>query len=161
MAISFYTLSLLFESCRLSEFTLAGPHFTILFALFSVTVQFEPVFVVCHHFCCPLQLFQAPGEEVGGYSTNVYTCIRRLSPEIQPLTLLYTIFHEKGTPFVNLLFKQQKTFSVFAWPDINTRGVGRIRDEVEGLHNRREFFQRLECLYQAMQTQEKSFLLLL
>ena len=25
-------------------------------------------------------------------------------------------------------FKQQKTFSVFAQPDINTRGVGRIRD---------------------------------
>ena len=35
------------------------------------------------------------------------------------------------------------------------------RDAVEGLHNRREFSQRLECLYQAMQTQEKSFLLLL
>ena len=34
------------------------------------------------------------------------------------------------------------------------------RDEVEGLHNRREFSQRLECLYQAMQTQEKNFLLL-
>ena len=33
--------------------------------------------------------------------------------------------------------------------------------EVEGLHNCREFSQRLECLYQAMQTQEKSFLLLL
>ena len=26
------------------------------------------------------------------------------------------------------------------------------RDEVEGLHNCREFSQRLECLYQAMQT---------
>ena len=35
------------------------------------------------------------------------------------------------------------------------------RDEVEGLHNRREFSQPLECLYQAMQTQEQSFLLLL
>ena len=35
------------------------------------------------------------------------------------------------------------------------------RDEVEGLHNCREFSQPLECLYQAMQTQEKSFLLLL
>ena len=34
-------------------------------------------------------------------------------------------------------------------------------DEVEGLNSRREFSQRLECLYQAMQTQEKSFLLLL
>ena len=39
--------------------------------------------------------------------------------------------------------------------------VMQTRDEVEGLHNRREFSQRLECLYQAMQTQEKSFLLLL
>ena len=35
------------------------------------------------------------------------------------------------------------------------------RDEVEGLHNCLEFSQRLECLYQAMQTQGKSFLLLL
>ena len=42
VAISFYTLSLLFGSCRLSELTLAGPHFTILFALFSVAVQFKP-----------------------------------------------------------------------------------------------------------------------
>ena len=36
-----------------------------------------------------------------------------------------------------------------------------VEHEVEGLHNRREFSQRLECLYQAMQTQGKSFLLLL
>ena len=33
----------------------------------------------------------------------------------------------------------------------------RTRDEVEGLHNRREFSQRRECLSQAMQTQEKKF----
>ena len=39
--------------------------------------------------------------------------------------------------------------------------VMQTRDEVEGLPNRREFSQRLECLYQAIQTQEKSFLLLL
>ena len=32
---------------------------------------------------------------------------------------------------------------------------------VLGLHNCREFSQPLECLYQGMQTQEKSFLLLL
>ena len=36
-----------------------------------------------------------------GYSTNVYT--GRLRPEVQPLTLSYTIFHEKGSPFVFLL----------------------------------------------------------
>ena len=38
---------------------------------------------------------------VGGYSTNLYT--RRLRPEVQPLTLLCTIFHEKGTPFIYLV----------------------------------------------------------
>ena len=31
------------------------------------------------------------------------------------------------------------------------------RDEVDGLRNCREFSQRLECFYQAMQTQEKKF----
>ena len=34
------------------------------------------------------------------------------------------------------------------------------RDDVEGLHDCLEFFQPLECLYQAMKTQEESFLLL-
>ena len=34
-------------------------------------------------------------------------------------------------------------------------------DFVSGLHDSLKFFQPLECLYQAMQTQEKSFLLLL
>ena len=33
-------------------------------------------------------------------------------------------------------------------------------DDVEGLHNSLEFSQPLECLYQAIQTQEESFLLL-
>ena len=36
-----------------------------------------------------------------GYSTNFHT--GRLRPKVQPLTLLYTIFHEKGTPFVYFL----------------------------------------------------------
>ena len=43
----------------------------------------------------------SPGGGVLGYSTNVYT--GRLRPEVQPLTLLYTIFPEKGTLFVYLL----------------------------------------------------------
>ena len=34
------------------------------------------------------------------------------------------------------------------------------RDEAEGLHKCLEFSQPLKCLYQAMQTQEKRFLLL-
>ena len=33
-------------------------------------------------------------------------------------------------------------------------------DDVEGLYNCLQFSQPLECLYQAIQTQEKSFLLL-
>ena len=39
------------------------------------------------------------------------------------------------------------------------KAVMQIRDKVECC-DRRDFFQLLECLYQAMQTQEKSFLLL-
>ena len=42
------------------------------------------------------------------YSTNAYT--GRLRPEVQPLTLLYTIFHEKGTPFVYLLLTNGTPF---------------------------------------------------
>ena len=42
-------------------------------------------------FVIVLKLFRIPGG--GGYSTNVFT--GRLCPEVQPLTLLYTIFHEK------------------------------------------------------------------
>ena len=45
----------------------------------------------------------------GGYSTNVYT--GRLRPEVQPLTLLYTIFHEKGTPFIYLLLTNGTPFT--------------------------------------------------
>ena len=36
-------------------------------------------------------------------------------------------------------FKQQKTFSVFAQPDINTRGVGRIRDSYANPRRSRGF----------------------
>ena len=52
--------------------------------------------------------------------------------------------------------------------DMSTQEAGTIRDsymqtrdEVEGFHNCREFSQPFECLYQAMQIQEKSFLLVL
>ena len=38
----------------------------------------------------------------GGYSTKFYT--GRLRPEVQTLTLLYTIFERKGTPSVYLSF---------------------------------------------------------
>ena len=45
---------------------------------------------------------RAGGWGGGGYSTNVYT--GRFRPAIQPLTLLYTIFHEKSS------LRKQTTF---------------------------------------------------
>ena len=45
----------------------------------------------------------------GRYSTNVYT--GRLRPEVQPVTFLYTIFHEKVTPFVYLLLTNGTPFT--------------------------------------------------
>ena len=42
----------------------------------------------------------------GEYSTNVY--MGRIHPKVQPLTLLYTIFHAKGTTFVYLLLTNGK-----------------------------------------------------
>ena len=44
-----------------------------------------------------------------GYSANFYT--GRIRPEVQPLTLLYTIFHEKGAPFVYLLLTNGTPFT--------------------------------------------------
>ena len=40
----------------------------------------------------------------GGYLTKFNT--GRLRPEVHPLTLLYTILAEKGTPFIYLLLKR-------------------------------------------------------
>ena len=36
--------------------------------------------------------------------------------------------NKEKTKLLVVRFKQQKTFSVFVQPDINTRGVGRVRD---------------------------------
>ena len=97
MAISFYTLSLLFGSCRLSEFTLAGPHFTILFALFSVAVQFEPVFVICHHFAVLFSCFK-PRERVGGGGSTQQMFIHvsgGSAPRSNPLPFYIPFFMKK------------------------------------------------------------------
>ena len=45
----------------------------------------------------------------GGQSTNVYR--GTLRPEVQPLTLLNTIFDEKGIPFVYLLLTNGAPFT--------------------------------------------------
>ena len=44
----------------------------------------------------------------GGYLKKFYT--GRLRPEVQPLTLLYTIFFKIGTPFVYLLLEKGTPF---------------------------------------------------
>ena len=49
------------------------------------------------------------GGGVWGYSTKFYT--GRLRPEIQPLTLLYTIFERNGTPFVYILWTNSTPFT--------------------------------------------------
>ena len=53
----------------------------------------------------------------------------------------------------------RKTFSLEWLGEFST--VMQTLDFVSGLHNCLEFSQPLSCLYQAMQIQEKSFLLLL
>ena len=50
-----------------------------------------------------------PGGGSTQYTTNVYT--GRLRPKVQLLTLLNTIFHEKGTPFVYLLLTNGTPFT--------------------------------------------------
>ena len=49
----------------------------------------------------------SPGD--GGYSTIFHT--GRFRPKVQPLTLLFTIFHEKATPFVYVLFANGTPFT--------------------------------------------------
>ena len=56
--------------------------------------------------------FKSPRVVPGGggwYLRNVYT--GRVRPEIQPLTLLCTSFHEKVTPFVYLLLTNGTPFT--------------------------------------------------
>ena len=53
--------------------------------------------------------FSQPPRKAGGYSTKFVT--ERLRPEVQPLTLLHTIIHEKGTLFVYLLLTNGISFT--------------------------------------------------
>lgn len=56
----------------------------------------------------------------------------------------------------------EKTSSVFAWPDLKTRGLGEFSpimqtlDCVSGLDNFWEFSQSFECLDQVMETEKVS-----
>ena len=48
----------------------------------------------------------------GSYTTNFNK--GRFWLEVQPLTILYTIFHKKGTPFIYLLFTNGTPFTLCA-----------------------------------------------
>ena len=47
----------------------------------------------------------------GGGGTQQMFMREGFSPEVQPLTLLYTIFHEKGTPLVYILLTNDTPFA--------------------------------------------------
>ena len=64
--------------------------------------------------------------------------------------LIYHLSNRKRFPCLHSLIQTREGLGEF-------ETVMQTRDEVEGLHNRREFSQPLECLYQDMQTQEKVF----
>ena len=49
------------------------------------------------------------GNRDRGYLTNCYA--GRLLQEVQPLTLLFVIFHKKGIPFVYLLLTNSNSFT--------------------------------------------------
>ena len=67
--------------------------------------QTNDVIVMSSWICC--KGVWTPGGG-GGNSKKFYT--RRLRPEVQPLTLLYTIFFKKGTPFVYLVLEKSTPF---------------------------------------------------
>ena len=65
-----------------------------------------------------------------GYATNVYT--GSLHPEVQPFTLLYIIFHEKGVSFAYLLLTNGTSFTnlvknfAFLSTAVNHRSITKI-----------------------------------
>ena len=58
-----------------------------------------------------ISIQNAETEKPGGYCTKFYT--GRLRPEVQTLTLLYTIFDRKGNPFIYLQLKHCIPFTTF------------------------------------------------
>ena len=65
-------------------------------------------------------------------------------------TLVPNLSNRKRFPCLHSLIYTREALAEF-------QTVMQTRNEVEGLHNCREFSLRLECLYQAMQTQGKLF----
>ena len=105
-----------------------------------------------------------------GYQQNPleksYFIVKITDPgSVRPsLKWLDTVFQGQYLPSLSINYLSNRKRFPCLRSLIQTReGLGEFetvmqsRDEVEGLHNCREFSQRLECLYQAMQTQEKVF----
>ena len=61
----------------------------------------------------PLNKYHSWGRGGGRYYTKFYTCY--LLSKVQPLTLLYTIFDRKGTPFVHLPLTNGTPFMHLFW----------------------------------------------
>ena len=87
--------------------------------------------------------------------SNKVTCILNLLGRIRKYLdtdtckLLY-LSNRKSFPCLHSLISTREGLGEF-------ETVMQTQDEVECLHNCREFSQPIECLYRAMQTQEKSF----
>ena len=105
-----------------------------------------------------------------GYQQNPleksYFIVKITDPgSVRPsLKWLDTVFQGQYLPSLSINYLSNRKRFPCLHSLIQTReGLGEFetvmqtRDEVEGLHNCREFSQRLQCLYQAMQTQEKVF----
>ena len=62
---------------------------------------------------------------IGPYGSNFATIFDDFISQLKKLAVVESLLWQLGTPFGK---HQQKTICVFAKPDINKRGVGRIRD---------------------------------
>ena len=82
-----------------------------------------------------------------GDSTNFYS--RRHRPEVQPLTLLFTIFDGKGTPFVQLLLTNDTTFTYLIQNE-DCKKCRFFSFKIDFLSHSRKIFARS---IQALQTQ--------
>ena len=81
-------------------------------------------------------MFEGPCWGRGGVSKNFFK--GRLRPEVQPLTLLYTIFHEKGTPFIYRLLTNDTSFTYLVY------NVASLLTAVNALSFKQESITKIE-----------------
>ena len=112
-----------------------------------------------------LSLCIAYGQESDGYAVMYLQCITEIFVYLKTVrktlfccclvltdfwTLVLNLSNRKRFPCLHSLIETREALAEF-------QTVMQTRNELEGLHNCREFSLRLECLYQAMQTQERVF----